>query len=1021
MKELQDNLSVVAHALVERAAKDVAARVPPEATYRLQFHGGFTFADATRLVPYWRALGISHCYASPYLRAHTGSMHGYDITDHAQLNPEVGGEHEYAAWTDALRSAGMGQILDIVPNHMAVTGNENRWWNDVLESGPASPYAEFFDIDWAASNRPELLGRILVPVLGEAYGKVLEAGQLRLSFAAGEFHIEYFEHRFPIAPRGYGLILSLGLEELGKELGSEAPALLEYQSILTAIKNLPLRTETEPVRVEEHQREKEIIKRRLAALANGNLRVAASVERAIERINGKPGDPRSFDLLEKLLDEQVYRLAYWRVAADEINYRRFFDVNELAALSMERREVFTATHALILRLLQEGSVTGLRIDHPDGLYDPEQYLRQLQEEFLLDCARAAFGSQPPSPGLEWEQLEGAVRGGIAELLSGEKHSGHWPLYVVVEKILGADERLPEEWPTYGTSGYEFLNAVSGIFVDAGAGPAFTRLYQEWIRDDTPFAELVYQKKILILQIALSSELQMLTHQLDRLAQRKRWSRDFTTLSLRRALREVIACFPVYRSYVTGLEIHEADRRYIVRAVRRAMARNPALSAALFNFLRDTLLLRPFQDQPVEAEYQTEQRRFVGKFQQVTAPVMAKGVEDTCFYIYNRFLSLNEVGGNPDQFGLPPAALHRFFQERQARWPWALSTTSTHDTKRSEDVRARLNVLSEMPTEWAACLERWRNLNERHRVTLEEEQVPDPNEEYFLYQTLLGAWPVEPYSAEEYDRFMSRMQAYLLKSLHEAKVHTSWINPNTPYDEAIKVFIGRILNPETGRHFLEDMRPAQRRLSHFGMFNSLAQTLLKIAAPGVPDIYQGTELWDFSLVDPDNRRPVDYESRQHLLAGLREKYAAAGHDRSALARELTDHKEDGRIKLFVTWQALQCRREHPGLFTTGDYLPVEAAGPRADHVFSFVRRHEGHEALIAVPRLLSRLAPGGEPGPWDAAAWEGTSLLLPDEVAGRRWLNIFSGETVLGRTQGKTTTLPVERIFASFPVGLFLRA
>jgi (1->4)-alpha-D-glucan 1-alpha-D-glucosylmutase len=997
----------------------VATRPRPEATYRLQFHGGFTFADAARIVPYLRDLGISHCYASPYLKAHAGSTHGYDITDHGQLNPEIGTPQDYATWAGALRDHGMGQILDIVPNHMAISGNDNRWWNDVLENGPGSPYAEFFDIDWAASSRPQLQGRVLIPILGEPYGKVLEAGQLQLRFSDGEFGIFYFEHRFPVTPRSYGMVLGLRQEDLSGVLGAESSALLEYQSILTAIKNLPARTETDPARLAEHHREKEVIKRRLGSLVAENPQVGLLIQETVDQFNGRPGEPRSFDLMERLIDEQAYRLAYWRVAADEINYRRFFDVNDLAALSMERPEVFAATHGLIMRLLQEGSVSGLRIDHPDGLFDPEQYLGRLQEEFMVGCAHAAFTAQPAYREHHWEEFEGPVRARIGAFLKNKEERHPWPLFVVVEKILAAGENLSDDWPTYGTTGYDFLNYVNGIFVDPRNGPEFSRLYHEWVRDDTLFTELVYQKKTLILQIALSSELQMLTHQLDSLAQRKRWSRDFTTLSLRRCLREVIACFPVYRSYVTGMDIHEADRRYIGRAVRRAMTRNPALSAALFSFLRDTLLLLPFHGEHVEADYQQEQCRFVGKFQQVTAPVMAKGVEDTCFYIYNRLLSLNEVGGNPDQFGLPTGGVHRFFQERQVRWPWALSATSTHDTKRSEDVRARLNVLSEMPTEWTECLKRWSKLNERHVVTLEDEQVPDRNEEYFLYQTLLGAWPVEPYSTEEYQRFIERIQAYMLKALHEAKVHTSWINPNAPYDEAMHSFIGRILNPETGRHFLEDLRTFQSRVSHFGMINALAQTLLRIAAPGVPDLYQGAELWDFSLVDPDNRRPVDYAKRQQLLRELSERSAAAGSNRSALARELLDNKEDGRIKLYLAWQALHCRKKYPGLFSTGAYLPVEASGPHADHVFSFIRRHGTAEVLLAVPRLISRLGPKVEPGCWDATVWEHTVLTVPEEISGNNWLNVFSGEMITPRMLGTTKVLPVDQVFAPFPVALFV--
>ncbi len=538
----------------------------------MQFHAGFTFRDAARLVPYLRDLGITHCYASPYLKARPGSQHGYDIIDHRVLNPEIGTDAAYAAFVDALHQNGLGQILDMVPNHMGVLGNENPWWNDVLENGPASPYANFFDISWFASPRPELHGRVLLPVLGEPYGKVLESQQIKLEYAAGAFTVTYFEHSWPVAPRSYGLILGYRLEELERRLGKDDPALVEYQSILTAVKHLPRRTETGPEKVAERQREKEVIKRRLAVLTQESAAVGDFLAETVAQFNGTPGDPRSFDLLDELLDDQAYRLCFWRVAADEINYRRFFDVNDLAALSMERPEVFEATHALVLKLLAEGQIDGLRIDHPDGLYDPRQYLRRLQEHFVLARARELAEDQ------DWAVLEGPLRERVAAFVGqafqpAEGPAG-WPLYVVVEKILGAAEALPVDWATHGTSGYDFLNQLNGLFVDAANAEEFTRLYRDWTQDDTPFAEVVYRKKFLILQVSLSSELHTLAYQLDRLAQRDRWSRDFTLHSLRHALREVIACFPVYRSYITADDVSDSDRKYVVRAVQRARCATP---------------------------------------------------------------------------------------------------------------------------------------------------------------------------------------------------------------------------------------------------------------------------------------------------------------------------------------------------------------------------------------------------------------------------------------------------------------
>jgi (1->4)-alpha-D-glucan 1-alpha-D-glucosylmutase len=988
----------------------------PEATYRLQFHEGFTFRDAARIVPYLHELGMTHCYASPYLKARPGSMHGYDITDHSQLNPEIGTDEDYREWVDALHEHSMGHVLDTVPNHMGVLGNENPWWNDVLENGPSSPYASYFDIAWFASPRPELNGKILLPVLGEPYGKALEAGQIRLRFEGGAFGVSYFDHRFPVAPRSYGLVLGYRIAELEALLGADGPQLHEYQSILTAVKHLPRSTETEPHKVAERQREKEVIKRRLATLTAASGAVRGFLEDNVARFNGSPGDTHSFDLLDEMLADQPYRLSYWRVASDEINYRRFFDINELAALSMERPEVFEATHALTLRLLSEGKVDGLRIDHPDGLYDPEEYLWRLQRYYVLARARALYEEDPESRATPWEEIVGPlVRDIDAALRQIGQRSRRWPLYNVVEKILGANESLPEEWPTCGTSGYDFLNQVNGLFVDPAAAPAFTRLYQQWTRDDTPFAELVFQSKFLILQIALSSELHMLAFQLDRLAQKHRWSRDFTLNGLRHALRAVIATFPVYRSYTTAAGVSERDRRYVLTAIRRARARNPAQSGAIFDFIRDMLLLK--YPETATDEDKAEQVRFVGKFQQVTAPVMAKGLEDTVFYVYNRLVSLNEVGGDPDRFGLAPAALHRYLQERQTKWPYALSPLSTHDTKRSEDVRARINLLSELPDEWAASLARWSAINRQYKVEIEDESpAPDPNEEYLIYQTLLGAWPLEPYSPEEFRTFVERMQAYVTKALHEAKVHTSWINPNPTYDEAVRTFVGRILDEQTNRAFLDDFRELQRRISHYGLFNALSQTLVRLTAPGVPDTYQGTELWDFSLVDPDNRRPVDYERRPHLLAELRER-AESARDLPGLARELAARKEDGRIKLYVTWKTLTFRRENPGLLSKGEYLPAGIVGERQENVFAFVRRHEGRVAVVAVPRMLTGLISRTGSAPLGPEVWKDTRLIL----SGGSWQaplqNIFTGaELKLAASEGNWS-LPLGEVFRDLPVAV----
>ncbi len=993
--------------LLEKTSRLIATRRRlPVSTYRLQFHAGFTFRDAAAIVSYLHDLGITHCYASPYLKARPHSTHGYDIIDHRSLNPEIGTEDDYNAWVETLHSQNMGQILDMVPNHMGIVGNENVWWNDVLENGPSSPYAGYFDIAWQDATRPELLNRVLLPVLGDLYGKLLEAGQIRLGYDSGSFTIHYFDHRFPVAPHSYARILSHDLAALEGRLGKEAVPLNEYKSILTAVTHLPDRNETDADKVAERQREKEVIKRRLATLTRESNEVRESLESTVARFNGTADDPHSFDLLDELLNEQAYRLSYWRVAADEINYRRFFDVNELAALSMEKLEVFTAAHQLVLRLLGRGEIDGLRIDHPDGLFDPRQYLERLQHYYLLACARSVFDREPESSEADWKDLEGPL---LEKIYT---RSDEEPLYVVVEKILGANENLPADWKTHGTSGYDFINVINGLFVDPSAEKSLTRLYEDQTGENTRFIEIVYQKKSQVLRDALSSELHMLGRQLDRLAQKNRWSRDFTRNSLRFALGQVIACFPVYRSYIAEDGVHDSDRKYVENAVARAMRRNPTVSRSLFRFVRDMLLLR--SPEPASECDRAEQLRFTGKFQQVTSPVMAKGVEDTAFYVYNRLLSLNEVGGDPAQFGMKPDAVHRFNQARQTRWPQALSPLSTHDTKRSEDVRARLNVLSELDAEWAEAVRRWTRLNEPHRGREDDEPVPDNNEEYLIYQTLVGAWPLEPSTPDEYAQFVERIQDYVTKALHEAKVHTSWINPDEDYDAAVRKFVALILDEQASSPFLKDLRGFTAQVAHFGLLNSLAQTLLRLTSPGAPDTYQGTELWDFSLVDPDNRRPVDYGRRAEMLSALDARLAET--DRVSVARELIHSKEDGRVKLFVTAQALRLRRDHPELFSSGEYLPAEIVGGHREHVFGFTRRSGNDVAIVLVPRLVARLG-GPDRLPIGETVWQDTRMLLPEHLSELRWRNLFTGQVVSAKQAERRSVLALDEVFADFPLAL----
>ena len=917
----------------------------PESTYRLQFHAGFTFRDAAAIVPYLHDLGITHVYASPYFRATAGSTHGYDVTSHTELNPEVGSEADYEAFVEALRERGMSHILDTVPNHMGVATNDNAWWNDVLENGPGSQYAHYFDIAWRGSPRPELHDKVLLPVLGDLYGNVLEKGELKLAFDDGGFGVKYYERRFPIDPRTYGVILGEGREELERRLGVRDPVVAEFRGLVERL------SDDDP----------KVIKSQLTALANRSAAFHQFVERNVAAFSGMAGDARSFDRLDGLLSRQHYRLAWWRTASDEINYRRFFDINDLAALSMEHEDVFGATHERILKLLAEEKIAGLRIDHPDGLYDPKQYFRRLQAHYA--------------------KMTGAEEGAR-------------PLYVLVEKILAMEEELPRDWPVHGTSGYDFLIHLNNLFVDPSGREEMTRVYEHFVDDSTPFQEIVYEKKKLILGISLASELNMLAHQLDRFAQRHRTTRDFTLNALRDALREVIACYPVYRPYVSDEGVSETDVRHTEQAVNAAIERNPKTEASIFHFIRDTLLQK---DRDGYTEEDREARlRPAGKFQQLTAPATAKGIEDTAFYVYNRLISLNEVGGEPGHFGSTPDDLHRYFEERQRHWPHALSALSTHDTKRSEDVRARINVLSEMPGEWEDRVLGWRRLNARHRGKAGGLIAPHPNEEYLLYQTLVGAWPMGAVSAEEHATFVNRIQAYMKKALREAKVHTSWTNPNEAYDDAICAFVASILDEGKSREFLSDFRRFQQTISERGMINSLAQTVVRLTAPGVPDTYQGTELWDLSLVDPDNRRPVDYAARRRMLGALKSPSVEN-------AREMAENKEDGRIKLFVTRECLHARRRHRGLFSSGGYVPPKVVGAGEDVVFGYGRVHDGRSALVVVPRLRSTRS----------ERWEGMRIEMPGIWADRAMRNIFTGERVRGES------LRVEELFRHFPVAVLV--
>src|SRR5213596_1515637 len=914
----------------------------PTCTYRLQFNRWFTFSHAREIVPYLHALGASDVYASPYFQASPDSLHGYDITDHNKLNPAIGSRADYDAWIAQLHAHGMGHVLDFVPNHVGIADSRNGWWMDVLENGPSSRYAPYFDIDWEPLIS-HLRDKILLPILSDQYGCVLERGELQVRFEEGTFYLLCGERRLPIAPGTYRYILDVALKNLAEYRDEDFYA--EVQSILTALEYLPKRNEPDPKRIAEREREKEIIKRRLERRCAEAPEVQRAIERALLQINGKRGDPRSFDKLDELLNAQSYRLAFWRVAAEEINYRRFFDVNDLAAIRAELPKVFDAVHRLVLELVSTGAVTGLRIDHPDGLYLPREYFVKLQQR-----SAKALGTALPRDGRA--------------------------IYMVAEKILTGSEALRKDWSVHGTTGYDFANLATQLLVESSAETAITKTFHRFVGHSVPFGHLLYAKKLLVMKLALANDVDVLGNLLDRLSERNRWYRDFTLEALSRAVRETIACFPVYRTYVEpGQPVSEEDRQIVERAISAAKRRNPAMEDSIFNFLRDVLLLRSPQD--LDADGRAAHAQFVLKLQQTTGPVMAKGLEDTLFYIYNRLPALNEVGGEPHQFGLSIDAFHECNLDRQRNWPATLLATSTHDTKRSEDVRARMVAISELPELWRRSLQRWRLANRRWKRIINEAEAPDGNEEYLLYQTLLGTWPVQPSGVPEAiatAEYIERIQAYMGKALHEAKINTSWIQPNEEWDAAMRDFIGKILDSSSRNKFVPAFLPVVQEIAWLGVINSLSQTLLKLTSPGVPDIYQGNEIWDYSLVDPDNRQPVDYRPRRAMLEAL----PASTPD------ELMRNWPDGRIKMFLTQRLLQFRREHVGLFQRGEYLPLGASGTFAECCVSFARRLGDQWIVVIAPRLSSRIG-----FPPIAERWKDTMLEFPETLSLEHAHNLFT--------------------------------
>jgi (1->4)-alpha-D-glucan 1-alpha-D-glucosylmutase len=951
-------------------------------------------------------LCVGDVYLSPLFRSREHSSHGYDVVDHNAIEPSFGDEAALGALVQELRQHGMGLLLDVVPNHMGINDPGNAWWIDVLENGEASRHAYYFDIDWDSPAR-NLKHRVLLPFLGERFGIELEAGRLRLLYDDRRLQLSYHDRRFPLAPPSWPLVLEVVLEELEEAESGEAKSrepnplarcairdsaawlstldsrlstLTELESIATQLRNLPPGERRDEAALRERYREQRVARARLAKLLEDSPPVRAALDAALERINGEVGKPESFDLLETILDAQWYRLSYWRVASDEINYRRFFDINDLAAIRVEDDRVFEATHQLVARLLDKGWATGLRVDHPDGLYDPRQYFENLQSLFRRANQTNKDEEQPA-------------------------------LYVVAEKILSGDEQLPSDWPVSGTTGYDFLNLLNRLLVDEAGLAALREAYPRLTGVGQTAAEVLYESKKSIVQDVMSSEVNVLAARLYRIAQRHRSSRDFTLPAILRALREVIACVETYRTYLSprSWEAGEDDYRRVTSAARWAKRRNPTMPRSLFDFIASVLLL---ETPPLSKEQAEPRREFALKLQQVTGPVTAKGLEDTAFYRYYPLASLNEVGGELDTEPLSVAEFHRRMRHRASDWPHALSATATHDTKRGEDVRARLHVLTEAPEEWIEAVERWQETNRPRLREIDGQPAPSRNEQYLLYQTLVGTWPLEPLDEAGREQYAERIERYMEKALREAKVHTSWLNPAPEYEEAALGFVREVLRPDA-REFQDDLDRFARKIAGAGFVNGLAQTVLKATLPGVPDVYQGNELWDFHLVDPDNRRPVDFERRERLLAELERDF-----DRDALgcARELRAAWPDPRVKLFALWRALRLRGRWPEVFAEGEYLPLETTGVHAEHVLAFARRHGDRWAAAVVPLHFQSLrrkaaAANGRPG-LPEVDWADTQVRLPDD-APRAWRHAFTNETL----DLSAAAFDVAALFQALPAAL----
>lgn len=961
----------------------------PSSTYRLQLGAACHFRAVQALVPYLASLGIGAVYLSPVLQARSGSPHGYDTVDHGRLNTELGGAAEFESMAQAIRDRGLGLLLDVVPNHMGVDPVENRAWRDVLEHGPSARHADWFDIDWEPVTQT-LRHKVLLPILGDQYGAVLDRGEIRLACREGGLAIVYGRHCLPFNPEMVPLVFEGTLGAL-RDGTIDPDAAHELTEIIAAFGRLPAYTVRDQVRRDTRRRDAQAASERLARLLSADGAVRAFVKRSVDAINGQPGVPASFDRLHTLLEHQAYRLAYWRTAFDEINYRRFFDINELAAVRMEDPRVFDVAHRVILDLIGRGLVTGLRIDHPDGLADPEAYFERLQ----ASAWRARAGHEDGDPRREPGDV---VR---------------WSVYVVAEKIISAGEQFPATWAIHGGTGYRFLNVINGLFVDRAG---LHRIERSWARrtgNTMPFSEIAYECRRLIARTAMASEMNMLAHALEMLAAADRATRDFTLNSLRQVLREVIASFPVYRTYVSERGASDADRAIVATAIAEARRRSPVMDESIFTFLERVLV------PDVRAGGDPAHLRFAMRVQQLTGPIQAKGLEDTAFYRYTPLLAVNEVGSHPAEPAVSLDEFHASNRARLARDPATMTTLTTHDTKLSGDARARLAALSERSNEWTRAVASWSTVNAPHRVRDGGARWPAPEDEYQLYQALLAIWPAEPdgqpVPAALPEALVTRLESYLLKAVRESKRRSSWLRPNHAYERAVVAFARAITRGAGARRFLSRFVPFARLLARHGAMNSLSQLVLWLASPGVPDVYQGTESWHLHLVDPDNRAAVDFGAHAERLTALDPWLIRASRapdaEVTAYASRLVAAWSDGAIKTWCMATGLRHRKHDPALFIEGAVVPL-LADPPDTPVVGLARILDGRAMIAVVPRLAGRLA---KDGAWPVgAAWRPATLAVPASVPGRRWRDRLTARQLDPADSSSPRRLALETVFAVMP-------